>query len=86
MRDITRAYYGTAGDLPVPGDYDGSGLSEIAIFRPSSGLWAVQDTTRVYYGTTGDTPVPGLYQWYGTGNAVGSCRTQPAIFRSSTGL
>ncbi len=33
------------------GDYDGDGISDIAIFRPNSGLWAVRGLGRVYFGT-----------------------------------
>ena len=59
VRGVTRVYFGTGGDTPVPGDYAGDGRAEIAIFRPGSGLWAVRETTRVYYGTGGDTPLSG---------------------------
>ncbi len=30
---------GRAGDIPVPGDYYGSGHDEVAIFRPSTATW-----------------------------------------------
>jgi hypothetical protein len=59
-------------------DYNGDGFSDIAIFRASSGLWAVRNLTRVYFGTDGDTPVPGDYD----GDGI----TDIAIFRPSTGL
>ncbi len=32
----------------VSGDYDGDGVSDIAIFRPSSGLWAIRGISRLY--------------------------------------
>ena len=60
------------------GDYGISGRSEIAVFRPSSGLWAIRGVSRLYFGAAGDLPVSGDYN--GDGLAV------PAIFRSVTGL
>lgn len=50
---VTRLYFGGRGDLPVPADYQ----TDIAVFRPSSGLWAVRNLTRSYYGAVGDVPV-----------------------------
>ncbi|MFH1038195.1 MAG: hypothetical protein V1789_05940, partial [PVC group bacterium] len=41
------------------GDYDGDSTSDIAVFRKSSGLWAVKGVTRVYFGTGSDTPASG---------------------------
>jgi hypothetical protein len=60
------------------GDYTGDGLSDITIFRPSSGLWAVRAVTRVYFGTSGDIPVSGDYDGDGTADV--------AVFRSSSAL
>ena len=60
------------------GDYSGDGLSDIAIFRESSGLWAVQAVTRLYFGTSGDIPVSGDYDGDGTADV--------ALFRDSSGL
>ena len=39
------------------GDYNGDGSSDIAVFRPPSGLWSLRGITRAYHGTTGDTPI-----------------------------
>ena len=33
------------------------GISDIAVFRPESGLWAIRDLTRAYFGAGGDIPV-----------------------------
>jgi|GEM_PF-1472239 len=78
VRGVTRIYFGTRYDIPVPGDYSGDGTTETAIFRSSSGLWAARGVTRVYYGGAGDLPIPADYD----GN--GSC--EAGIFRGSNGL
>ncbi len=59
-------------------DFDGDGTGEIAVFRESSGLWAVRGLSRVYFGGTGDLPKPGDYG--GEGYDI------PVIFRPATGL
>jgi hypothetical protein len=60
------------------GDYDGNGNDDIAIFRDTTGLWAVRGITRFYFGQDYDIPVSGDYN--------GDNTTEPAIFRSSSGL
>lgn len=59
-------------------DFNGDGTGDIAIFRDSSGLWAVRGVSRFYFGTTGDLPKPG--DWEGNGTDL------PAIYRGSSGL
>src|SRR4030042_4654817 len=58
-------------------DFDGNMTSDIAIFRPSAGMWSVKDQFHVYYGLPGDIPVPGDYNDDGT--------TDIAVYRPSTG-
>ena len=60
------------------GDYNGDGYSDIAIFRQSTGLWAVRDLGRVYFGATGDIPVSGDYD--------GDGLTDVSVYRPSLGL
>jgi len=49
-----------------PGDYDGDGTAEIALYRPSRGLWLIRGKTRAFYGLSEDLPVPADYDGDGT--------------------
>jgi len=60
------------------GDYDGDGTDDPAVFRPSSGLWAVRGITAFYFGRDGDAAVSGDYDGDGT--------TDPGIFRQTGGF
>jgi beta-lactamase superfamily II metal-dependent hydrolase len=71
----------TATPIPVPRwlyDFDGDGTSDIALFRPESGLWSIRGLTRIYFGREGDLPVPADYTGDGT--------TEIAVFREDQGL
>jgi hypothetical protein len=48
---------GLSGDVPVPGDYDGDGLTDIAIFRASTNTWHVLGQFAIVFGASGDIPV-----------------------------
>lgn len=37
VRGVTKANFGTAGDLPISGDWDGDGKDSIAVYRPGTG-------------------------------------------------
>ena len=51
--------WGQRRDIPVPGDYNGDGTTDIAIFRPSEGIWYIKDQVTTMWGQiTGDIPLP----------------------------
>jgi len=66
-----------AGDLPVAGDWTGTGHAKVGIYRPSSGTWWLDangdgvldagDVTTQFGGIAGDIPVVG--DWSGTGTS-----------------
>ena len=43
--------------IPQPADYEGEGTSGIAIYRPSSTLWAIRGFNRQYWGGLNNIPV-----------------------------
>lgn len=82
-------YYPTGAlpDVPVPADFDGDGLADIAVWRPDTGIWYVLFSTEdhnvakaryYYWGTLGDIPVPADYD--------GDGKTDFAVYRPSTGV
>ena len=78
----TQQLFGLSTDLPVPGDYNGDGVSEIAVFRGSEGAWYIsqgsaQNFTRIPWGINGDVPVPADYD--------GDGKTDIAVWRPSNG-
>jgi len=85
---IDRAYnFGLTGDLPVSGDWNLDGRTDIGVFRPSThtfyldadgnGTWNGALLDRAYnFGLTGDLPVSGDWNLDG--------RTDIGVFRPST--
>jgi len=82
--------FGLGNDLPVPGDYDGDGIADIAVMRNQGGnfVWYIRPSTAssTYYGLTfgqatgsADLPTQGDYD--------GDGKTDPAVWRpSATGI
>jgi hypothetical protein len=85
----TKVYHfgGNADDVPVTGDWDGSGKTKIGVYRASLGQWLLDsngngvldkaDKTYHFGGEPGDIPVTG--DWDGSG------KSKPGIYRPSTG-
>jgi hypothetical protein len=81
--------FGANRDWPVVGDWNGDGTSEIAVFRPSTGMWYLDlnandrldscsiDRCLGPFGMSGDRPVAG--DWNGSGTP------RIGVFRPRTG-
>jgi len=75
--------WGTTGDTPVVGDFDGDGTTDFSVFRSSNSTWYVvysstSSTSSYAFGTGGDLVAPADYD--------GDGKTDEAIFRPSTGV
>jgi VCBS repeat protein len=76
--------WGTAGDVPVTGDYDADGKADFAVWRPSEGRWWIIDSStqnRETYvlgnASAGDVAAPGDYD--------GDGRTDVAVVKLDSG-
>lgn len=70
-------YYGAPGDMPVPGDYLGTGTEQDAVYRPSTGAWFIAGGPAIVFGGgADDQPAPADYD--------GDGRLDLAVFRPST--
>jgi hypothetical protein len=53
--------FGISEDIPVAGNYDGDSKTDIAVFRPSTGVWYILRSTdggfqATQFGLSGDVP------------------------------
>lgn len=77
--NLTNLTIGSASAVAVPGDFDGDGKTDRAVFN--AGTWTIKRSSdgvsyTVSFGTSGDKPVTGDYD--------GDGKSDPAIFRPST--
>ena len=49
--------FGDSTSVPVPADYDGDGIADIATWTPSTQMWSVRNGFSVQVGQPGDIPV-----------------------------
>jgi len=67
--------FGKVGDIPVPGNYDGSGKTELAVYSPKNSVFYIKGMKEIPFGEPGDIPLPNDY----TGDGV----TDLAVWRPS---
>ena len=77
--NFVTVYWGTGGDIPQRGDFDGDGKTDAAVFRPSDGVWYIRQSSNSQtrfeqWGLPTDKFVPADYD--------GDGKTDLAVYRN----
>lgn len=79
--NLQGSIFGNPGDVRVPADYDGDGIDDLAVYRPSEGMWQIRKSTTnaviyIQFGISTDIPVTGDYD--------GDGKEDQAVYRNGT--
>jgi FG-GAP repeat len=55
--------WGLSADVPTPGDYDGDGMTDLAVYRPSTGTSFILSSSSQYTAVT-------MVNWGGSGDVA----------------
>lgn len=82
----TNQFFGGMGYQAVPGDYAGDGITDLGVYRPTSGSWYAQRVG------SGSAQVIEMQQWAGSafvgvpGDYDGDGKTDPGVYLEQSGL
>lgn len=87
---VSMVEWGLEGDIRVPADYDGDGINDIAVWRPSNGVWYISRSSDggfvdVGWGLTTSTPTGGIADVPVPADYDGDGADDIAVWRPSEG-